>query len=333
MRLDSPDEYLVQAAAFHIGRQIYSAGGEDDRTRPVDVEGDTAHDPRPAGAGAPFLLIIAGPRTGELYRVDGGDHVIGRGDDANIRVPDLAISRRHARVKESAGELLIEDLGSMNGTFRNGRRLERGEGLEDGDIITIGPVTAFKFTSSTPESEVFRQRMLQLGRRDRVTGTLQVEFLWDRLRAEFGFTARHGTPLALLVLDLDRFQLANEIFGNQAGDRVLRETAEVLRRQLRREDFVSRHVEDEFAVLCRGIPPAGALAVAERLRAAIGGYVFDHEGGATTIPITVSIGVVCAPAKQYATPDDLLNAARSAVMTAKLAGRNRVFLASEEGAP
>ena len=76
-----------------------------------------------------------------------GSTVIGRGDQANLRLPDVGISRRHARLDFDGGQVVLTDLGSTNGTMVNGTRIYGETALSDGDIISFGS-TYVRFEAS-----------------------------------------------------------------------------------------------------------------------------------------------------------------------------------------
>ncbi len=86
----------------------------------------------------PALVFIAGPNAGRRYKlVDGGEYVIGRRSDCQIFVPDMRVSRQHARLRPDGARWALEDLGSNNGTFINGQRVAAPWPLAHGDEITI----------------------------------------------------------------------------------------------------------------------------------------------------------------------------------------------------
>jgi len=101
---------------------------------------------------------------------------------------------------------------------------------------------------------------------DGLTGLYNHRYFYQRLEEEVRTSARYGAPLSLLMIDLDDFKSYNDEFGHLAGDQVLREIADILRRQLRRNvDIPARYGGEEFAVLLPHTPLAGAQAVGERL--------------------------------------------------------------------
>lgn len=83
------------------------------------------------------LVFIAGPNTGRRYALSDGEYVIGRRSDCQIFVPDMRVSRQHARIRTNAGKWEIEDLGSNNGTWVNGARIAGAQPIRHGDEIAI----------------------------------------------------------------------------------------------------------------------------------------------------------------------------------------------------
>ena len=132
---------------------------------------------------------------------------------------------------------------------------------------------------------------------------------------------RQGTPLSLLVIDIDNFKSFNDDFGHLLGDAVLKEVVDVLNATARQMDVVARLGGDEFAVLLPGTDLEEASHVAERVRAAISGRPFCCGGREHTL--TVSIGL--AEAEPDDDPASLLKRSDSALYAAKEAGRNCSF--------
>ena len=132
---------------------------------------------------------------------------------------------------------------------------------------------------------------------------------------------RQGTPLSLLIIDIDRFKSFNDDFGHLLGDAVLKEVAKVLNATARHMDVLARLGGDEFAVLLPGSDLEEASLVAERLRTTIGDRPL-HCGGREH-KLTVSIGLAEAQLDDDAA--SLLKRADSALYAAKEAGRNCSF--------
>ena len=128
-------------------------------------------------------------------------------------------------------------------------------------------------------------------------------------------------PFCALFIDLDRFKDVNDSAGHAAGDALLRDIAQKLSMEVRQSDTVARLGGDEFAVLLHRCPPAQALAVAEKLRAAVESYELVWE--ARRLTVGASIGLVSVDTS-FASHLDVLRAADSACYAAKRGGRNRV---------
>ncbi len=116
-----------------------SGGGDTTMTfTPEEGEVEAATALEELGSSRPALVVRSGGgRTGETFFPDGESTTIGRSPDCGIFLDDVTVSRRHAVVSLKDGRYMIEDLGSLNGTFLNRRRIETGE-LSDGDELQVG---------------------------------------------------------------------------------------------------------------------------------------------------------------------------------------------------
>ena len=135
--------------------------------------------------------------------------------------------------------------------------------------------------------------------------------------------ATSGGSTAVIMVDLDHFKVINDTFGHQAGDRVLRDTAEILRVTVRPSDSAYRYGGEEFCIVLPGADAATAAQVAERIRAAVAGHAFD-VGRDAPHAATASLGVAAA---SRGDPEDLIRRADAALYEAKAAGRDRVVTA------
>ena len=91
-----------------------------------------------AAEGPALVVRSGGGRAGEYFSPQGDRTTIGRSPDNDIFLDDVTVSRKHAVLVQSGGELKIEDLGSLNGTFVNRRRIDSATRLESGDEVQIG---------------------------------------------------------------------------------------------------------------------------------------------------------------------------------------------------
>ncbi|WP_434621067.1 diguanylate cyclase domain-containing protein [Azospirillum sp. B2RO_4] len=159
-----------------------------------------------------------------------------------------------------------------------------------------------------------------LANHDPLTGLPNRRLFFARTDGALDHARRIGQPLALLFIDLDGFKPVNDRFGHDAGDQVLRVTAERLAGCLRASDLVARIGGDEFTVLLEG---AGSVADVERIA---GKLIHALSGeitlGRRTLSVGASIGIALFP-RDADTAQDLLKAADDALYRAKHAGRGR----------
>jgi diguanylate cyclase (GGDEF)-like protein len=269
----------------------------------------------------PLFVVIAGAEFGRMLVVGAGvELLIGREEDADLRIEDASISRRHALVCEDHGEVTLCDLGSRNGTYVNGERLTGERCLDDGDQIQLGGICTLKFTLVDELDLEYQRRMHEAALYDPLTGVYNRRCLDERLRAESAAVQRHGGALSLLLLDIDHFKRVNDEHGHLAGDAVLKAIAGGLQAQLRREDLIARYGGEEFAVIARGTSLDGAELFAERLRQWVESAVCLHDGA--ELRVTTSIGV--AQSEPGTTPQQLVEAADAGLYRAKHRGRNQV---------
>jgi diguanylate cyclase (GGDEF)-like protein len=152
---------------------------------------------------------------------------------------------------------------------------------------------------------------------DTVTGVYSHRHLQDRIRQETARAARSGSPLSVLMVDLDDFKRVNDDYGHQAGDRVLRAIAGALRAAVRTSDVVARYGGDEFVVLMPDTDGAEAARVAQRAAEAVAAKAHPMTDG-TEVHVTCSAGLALYP-RDGNSARRLLRSADAAMYTHKRA--------------
>ena len=269
------------------------------------------------------LLVVHAPPPrllGERFQLAHGDLVIGRDEGCDVMLDVLDVSRRHARVREESGRHSIEDLASKNGTLVDERPITICD-LAPGALIRVGSVV-FKYLRLNDLESLCCAKMKQLANEDALTGLALRGAFADALSRELSRSRRHGHPLSLGLVDIDRFKQVNDQFGHLAGDAVLCQLASCISRMVRREQLLARVGGDELALLLPDVPIEGAYAFAEKIRRVIEGRPFRADS--RSVRVTVSIGIAALhPGDPH--PDALIARADASLYAAKCAGRNRVF--------
>jgi two-component system cell cycle response regulator len=289
----------------------------DEKTRMFEPPAASQGDKRDRA----YLVVLAGSAVGEMYKVDQERTIIGRGGKATIRLIDDGISREHAEILVQGNEVYLHDLGSTNGTFCNGTKVDT-KPLADGDKILVGSTTILKFTYHDNLDEVFQRQMYESALRDGLTKAFNKKYFTDRLESEFMFSVRHSAPLSLVMFDIDHFKKINDTYGHQAGDAVLTDLSALMMMSLRTEDVFARYGGEEFAIICRGSDLAQGQVIGERLRRGAEGRQFAYEG--KLIPVTISVGLAGLPDPKIKDAAAFVAAADAALYRSKQGGRNRV---------
>ena len=161
---------------------------------------------------------------------------------------------------------------------------------------------------------------------DPLTGAFNRRYLDRRLKEEINRARRHGTPLSVLMLDIDHFKQVNDTHGHQAGDKVQVDLAGLVKEELRETDMLARYGGEEFLVLALQTPDSGAVNLAERIRARLESSLIKltaTKGEEREIRVTCSIGVASFGGA-IESVEKLVGIADQNLYSAKQAGRNRV---------
>jgi len=177
------------------------------------------------------------------------------------------------------------------------------------------------------ELEVANKRLKKLSITDGLTELFNHRHVHELLHEEFERSRRSQEPLAVVMIDLDRFKAVNDTYGHPTGDVVLYETARILKETAREIDMVGRYGGEEFIAILPNTDEEEAARFAERVRAAVEAHLFRDEQN--ELRMTCSSGVASFPAEGVETPEELLKNADEALYVAKESGRNRVVRASQ----
>jgi len=193
-------------------------------------------------------------------------------------------------------------------------------------VTALMAVLSARRVERLQRTRFIEQRMLnELAERDGLTGLYNrrkfdalAERLWQQAR-------RDGQLVQLLLLDIDCFQIYNDLYGHQAGDECLRRISRVIARAARRPlDFCARYGGEEFVLMLYGPSEQDPLALAEQIRREVMDEQIVHRGSYVAPVVTVSIGTALAEPASGRSLAALIQQADEALYEAKQRGRNRV---------
>jgi len=164
---------------------------------------------------------------------------------------------------------------------------------------------------------------------DGLTGVYNHRYFQQAVRVELKRAERHRQPLAILMMDVDRFKRVNDVCGHPQGDRLLRMVGRVLTTLVRDIDVVARYGGDEFAIVLPQTDASGAAVVASRILGWLAKtHLLRHRG--KNIRVSMSIGIAVR-SKAIHEPSLLIDSADKALLRAKRNGQGQIVLAAEAG--
>jgi diguanylate cyclase (GGDEF)-like protein len=180
---------------------------------------------------------------------------------------------------------------------------------------------------------VVKNRMLsEVSSRDALTGLYNRWFVIEKIDSEMNRALRHGSPMSLLLLDVDHFKRVNDTWGHGAGDQVLQGIGKLLRDSCRVYDVPGRYGGEEFCIVLPETKPGNTTVVAERIRSRLEATALPC--GEMSIAVTASIGIAGVDATdgtELLSPAALIERADRALYSAKNRGRNRVEMWEHSG--
>ena len=287
-----------------------------------------------SGAGAIYVrqetrddLVLRAGRNLESRGVAGGARLcVGGGVTGTVAATGEAMRGlvselpvRLAPDEPQAQQLISVPLRTSSGVLGVLNLYDREDGAPFGDT-DLETIQSFAGQAAVAiDNVLLHQEAQRLSITDGLTGLGNYRFFQQTLAREVDRAVRFRRPLALLMLDLDRFKQVNDEHGHQVGDTVLVQIADRLREQVREVDFVARYGGEEFVILLPETATDGAQQLAGRVCEHIRARPMHTSAG--DLSISVSVGVAVYPEHGDA-PASLVRAADLALYAAKSAGRN-----------
>jgi diguanylate cyclase (GGDEF)-like protein/PAS domain S-box-containing protein len=240
--------------------------------------------------------------------------------DERANRPDVVTEELIAALAATLHRNKDEEVELYNGDWRSIRtRL-----AEDGTaMVVVSDITANKHAEAA--LRIAAEQLKNLADTDGLTGVMNRRGFDEAFTREAGRSAREGTPLSVLMIDIDWFKAYNDTYGHPAGDECLRQVSRCLVDCVKRPaDTVARYGGEEFVVLLPGTDAAGARVVAELFAARLAECGMPHSGSPLR-RVTVSTGIATGQGQVLrAESQRLLATADGALYDAKARGRNRV---------
>jgi two-component system, cell cycle response regulator len=176
---------------------------------------------------------------GKRFVLDKNPVGIGRGADNTIVLEGDSVSRRHAHLERRGTGWFVVDDNSTNGTYINEEQILREAVLNNSDRLKVGP-TILKFLSGADAEAKYHEEIYRMTIVDGLTQIHNKRYLYEALEKEIIRARRHEREMSLLMFDIDFFKRINDQYGHLAGDYVLRELAQRIRKLIRKEECFAR---------------------------------------------------------------------------------------------
>lgn len=232
----------------------------------------------------------------------------------DVSLPDMTGFELLSRIREPArvrhtGVIMMSTDGSKENrvaTYENGA-LDFLEKPFDIDTFLV-----YLFNRNALQKTIKQSIMM-----DSLTGVGNRRFFDEKIYDFVETAKRKGTPLSLVMIDIDHFKHVNDTYGHPAGDEVLRKLGEVSLNVKRDSDYVFRYGGEEFAFLLDGVTAEEAAVLIERVRQEFNGFVFVEKGESFSVTFSSGIATYAQGISQ------LISAADQALYEAKRHGRNQ----------
>lgn len=268
----------------------------------------------------PHLIVLYPQNQFKQIPLEKGSVILGRGLDANIRLEDELVSRKHCTLTFDGKNVTVQDLGSTNGTFVDGTAVDQ-KVLDSDNRLQIGRMV-LKVDYKDPSEEAFDRILYEAATMDPLTKVSNRRTFMDRSLGELALARRNNYYVHTIMVDADHFKRVNDTWGHQCGDMVLKEIARILSEEKRESDLLARYGGEEFVLLLSGIGPEDAKKSAERLLMAIERHKFSWKD--TIIPVTISLGLCSRQGENIPKIEEMIAECDKMLYVAKEGGRNQV---------
>ena len=271
---------------------------------------------------AAIQIIVGEPQDLGMHEPLDTPLVIGRGEEAAVRISDDSASRAHAWVGWDDGleAYVVRDNGSTNGTFVNSEEVSSPLVLKHGDQIEIGE-TVFEFRIADDKEIENREKIEAWLSTDELTGLPNKRRFDAELRRRVNNLAHQQAWMAVLMLDLDNLKKINDQYGHHMGSRTIREVGQIIGEIVAGKGLGTRFGGDEYTAFLVHHDLEAAMEVGEQIREQVETLQLETEGD--VVRTAISIGAAAAICDDL-DPEWLCREADKALYRAKDKGRNCV---------
>lgn len=254
-------------------------------------------------------------------------------DGKSRLVNNLSLFPKYSKLTQAGFASLV--VAPLNRIERGGRRKSIGliaaltKQRRDFSSYELGLLTSYsRQTAMLIDNARLYKRVEALAIRDGLTNLFNHRHFQEVLEREVKNAERTGSPLGLIILDIDNFKKFNDTYGHPEGDRVLRTVADILLDNTRGKDVVARYGGEEFVIILPETSRQGAMTVAQTIRQKVESYSFSsHNPSQASIGMSITGGVALFP-ENARTAKELIVAADNALFLGKRNGKNQVVSAA-----
>ena len=261
---------------------------------------------------APLSVVLRRP----MHLVDGQAPEAGSAHAVRLSAPRVAIVAGDGKPFSDEERRLIREL------FDVVRVAEEGEArYQELEQRMLG------LQRENLDLTIRNRTLSEVSSRDTLTGLYNRWYVIETLDSELNRALRHGSPMSLLMLDIDHFKRINDTWGHPAGDEVLRSVGKLLRDSCRVYDVPGRYGGEEFCIVLPETKPGNTTVVAERIRRRLESTALAC--GESSVAVTASIGIAGMDSEgdgEVLSATALIDRADRALYSAKSRGRNRIEL-------
>ena len=234
----------------------------------------------------PHLIVLYPQNQFKQIPLEKGTVILGRGQDADIRMDDELVSRKHCALTFDGVNVSVRDLGSTNGTFVDGTPIGECK-LEDHNRLQIGKMV-LKVDFKDASEEAFDRELYEAATMDPLTKISNRRTFMDRSLGELALARRNNYYIHAIMVDADHFKRVNDTYGHDNGDVVLRHFGELINRYVDARFIAGRFGGEEFILLFDGMTAEEAYGLLDRLRREFGEIRYDF----CKESVTFSSGIV-----------------------------------------